>query len=174
MDNRNIIDFYKEWETAAIKADLDEKRHDFSVLVSNQIRDFNLGTVIRNANAFLAKDVIICGRKQWDRRGAVGVHHYENLRHVRYIEEFDPGDRPLVGIDNIPGAVPIDTFSWPKDAVMAFGEEKVGLPDEIIKLCSAVVYIRQYGSVRSLNVGTASGLAMYSYCLQHVNQGDIP
>jgi tRNA G18 (ribose-2'-O)-methylase SpoU len=26
------------------------------------------------------------------------------------------------------------------------------------------VYIKQYGSVRSLNVGTASGIAMYDYC----------
>lgn len=163
-DTRNIVDFYKYWDTEAIKADLDSKRHNFSVLVENTIRDFNLGSVIRNANAFLAKEVIIYGRKQFDRRGTVGTHLYENLKHVVHKDSLDL-DGVFIGVDNVEGAEPIENFVWPKEhVILAFGQENYGLSDQILKICKHVVYISQYGSVRSLNVGCASAIAMYDYC----------
>ena len=169
-DKRNVIDYYRYFTTEAIKADLDEKRHNYSVLVSNLLRDFNLGTIIRNANAFLAKDVIIYGRKKYDRRGTVGAHVYSNLKHLKTVEEMDFGDYVVVGIDNNIDAVPIETFDWKKiqgdrHLIMVFGQEDVGIPDELLRVCEHITYITQYGSTRSLNVGTASGIAMFSYCL---------
>jgi len=166
-ENRNIIDYYHYWETEAIKADLDTKLHNFSVLVSNKFYDFNLGSVIRNANAFLAKEVIIYGRKSYDKRATVGTHNYVNLKKVKEVDDLGfLKDCFVVGLDNIDGAVPIETFEWPTDrhVVMVFGQEKVGLPDELIELCDKIVYVKQYGSVRSLNVGCASAIAMYDYC----------
>ena len=79
MENRNIIDHYWYWKTEDIKADLDSKRHNFSILCSNLYNDFNIATVIRNSNAFLAKEVIVYGSKQYDRRGTVGTHNYTNF-----------------------------------------------------------------------------------------------
>lgn len=166
MDTRNVIDFYKNWEMDAIRGDLDEKRHDFSILVANEINDFNLGTLVRNSNAFLSREVIIYGRRKWDRRGAVGTHLYENLKHVRHVEDLSfPSGPTFVGVDNIPGAVPLETFQWPSGpVVMVFGQEGIGLTEDLLALCDHVVYIKQYGSVRSLNVGCASAIAMYDYC----------
>lgn len=165
-DPRNVDDRYQYWAEDAIKADLREHCHNFSVLVSNKTKDFNLGSVIRNANAFLAKEVIIYGSKQYDRRGTVGAHLYTNLRHVRFTDDLDVSGALVVGVDNLEGAVPMEDFQWPRDqhVIMAFGEETDGLPPEFIKLCQTMVYIKQYGSVRSLNVGCASAVAMYDYC----------
>lgn len=173
-DPRNVIDFYKYWTEDAIKADLREKSHNFSVLITNQFKDFNLGTVIRNANAFCASNVIIYGKKQYDKRGCVGTHLYAQMNHVKFVDELEnilPKDRLIVGVDNIEGAKPIENFIWPKDkhVVITFGEESCGLSEEIIKMCDHIVYIKQYGSVRSLNVGTASGIAMYDYCNKTIN-----
>ena len=165
-DKRNIIDYYKYWTKEAIKADLDTKRNNFSVLVSNEINDFNLGSVIRNANAFLAKEVIVCGKKKFDKRGTVGTYIYENLKYVKYIDDFViPDNSILIGVDNIENSIPIETFEWPKcHVIMAFGQEQVGLSEEIIKKCTNLLYIKQYGSVRSLNLGCASAIAMYDFC----------
>ena len=63
-DNRNLIDHYKYWDDDAIIADLETKRHNFSVVCCNIGNDFNIATVIRNANAFLAKEVVIYGNKK--------------------------------------------------------------------------------------------------------------
>lgn len=169
-DKRNVIDVYKYWTTEAIVADLRTKHHNFSVLITNQFNDFNMGTVIRNANAFCAKEVIVYGRKSYDRRGTVGAHLYTTMKHVRFVEELDLSDSVLVGIDNLDGAVPIEDFEWPdKHVVMAFGQEATGLTQEIIDRCQHMVYIKQYGSVRSLNVGVASGITMYDYCKKKIS-----
>lgn len=172
-DKRNVIDYYKYFTVDAIKADLDVKRHDFSVLVTNKFKDFNLGTVIRNANAFLAKEVIIYGSKHYDRRGAVGTYNYENIKIVKYVEELD-FPSPIIGIDNIPRAKPIETFEWPKGPLtIVFGQEDIGIPDEILEMCDHVLYITQYGSTRSLNVGCASAIAMYDYTKKMIAKNDI-
>lgn len=164
-DTRNVIDLYKYWSEEAIRADLGAKAHNFSVLITNKFNDFNIGSVIRSSNAFCAKEVIVYGNRKYDKRGTVGAHLYTSLRKVRFTDELDLTDCVVVGVDNIDGAVPLETFEWPtKHVIMAFGQETTGLTKEIIDLCQHIVYIKQYGSVRSLNVGCASAIAMYDYC----------
>lgn len=176
METRNIIDHYHYWKHEAILADLDEKANNFSIVCSNLYNDFNIATCIRNANAFLAKKVVIYGSKQYDRRGTVGTHHYVRMLHAgtfpRLGETLDSlkqevgMDLHLVAVDNVPKARLLDSYAWPKDkhVVMIFGQEQVGVPQELLELANDTVYIAQYGSVRSLNVGTASGVVMYDYC----------
>lgn len=162
-ERRNLIDYYAYWKTEAIKAHLDTQRHDFSVLLSNECKEFNIGTVMRNSNAFLGRRVFLLGRKKFDRRGALGTYIYENVVHVKTLNELP--DLPIVAVDNVEGALPIETFEWPRgEFIMAFGREQDGVPPEILERAESLVYIRQYGSVRSLNVATASGIAMFDYC----------
>lgn len=164
-DPRNVIDLYKYWTVEAIQADLRTKHHNFSVLITNKFHEFNIGSVIRNANAFCAAEVTIYGRKKYDKRGTVGAHLYTNMKHVKFKEKLDLEGKVVIGIDNLEGAVPLETFEWPKEhVVMAFGQEGTGLTEDILELCDHIVYITQYGSVRSLNVGCASAIAMYDYC----------
>jgi tRNA G18 (ribose-2'-O)-methylase SpoU len=175
METRNVIDHYHYWKHEDIVADLDTKRNNFTILCSNLYNDFNIATVIRNANAFLASKVIIYGSKQYDRRGTVGTHRYTHFAHARtttdLIEEMKNifvthSNVKMIGIDNISDAKSIDDYEWDINThyIIALGQEQVGLPEEIIQMCSELLYIKQYGSVRSLNVGTASGIVMYDYC----------
>lgn len=170
-DKRNIIDVYKYWTVDAIKADLDKKRHNFTVVCVNLANDFNIGSIIRNANAFLAKEVILIGRKRWDRRGAVGTHNYLQFNHVKTVDDFATWLKTkklssVVAIDNVPDAQPIREYIWSSDyfeTILVFGQEDTGIPEDILKLCPTKLYIPQHGSVRSLNVGCASAIAMYEY-----------
>src|SRR5881227_1991334 len=61
-DTRNVVDRYRYWRRDAIVADLDARRHPFHVAVENWQHDLNIGTVVRNANAFLAAAVHVGGR----------------------------------------------------------------------------------------------------------------
>jgi tRNA G18 (ribose-2'-O)-methylase SpoU len=168
-ETRNIIDHYWYWKHEAIIADLDTKRHNFSVLCCNLGQDFNISSVIRNTGAFLPKEVVIWGSKQYDKRGTVGTHKYIHVKHFKEdsLEEmlkYFSGSK-IVGIDNVSNAVSIKKYQWPKEHfVMAFGQEQIGLDQNIISACSDIVYIPQFGSVRSLNVACASAIAMYDYC----------
>ena len=173
-ETRNIINHYHYWQHDAIVADLDAKRNNFYVLCSNLYNDFNIATIIRNANAFLAKKVILYGSKQFDRRGAVGTHRYTHFEHFKEQEGLniflkEKKFSRIVGIDNVENSIPITKYDWgtpteSEDVLMIFGQEQVGIPEHLLDLCDDVVYIPQYGSVRSLNVGTSSGIAMYDFC----------
>jgi tRNA G18 (ribose-2'-O)-methylase SpoU len=166
-DPRNLIDHFKYWHHDAILAALDARRHEFVVVLENFAYDFNIGTAIRNANAFLAREVWIAGRRRFDRRGAMGTHRYQ---HVHYTDD-EPGllarlkgeGMRIVAVDNIPGAVSMIDYPWQADSVLVFGQEQIGVAPHSLSVADDVVYIPQYGSTRSINVGVASGIAMYSY-----------
>jgi tRNA G18 (ribose-2'-O)-methylase SpoU len=166
-DARNVVDRYRYWRLAAVVADLDERRHPFHVAIENWQHDLNIGTVVRNANAFLAAEVHIVGRRRWNRRGAMVTDRYQ---HVRYHDDVDGLARwaaedglPLVGIDLLPGSSSIVTADLPRRCVLLFGQEGPGLSERARVACASVLHIPQLGSTRSINAGVASGIAMYEW-----------
>ncbi|MBB2945946.1 tRNA G18 (ribose-2'-O)-methylase SpoU [Actinoplanes lutulentus] len=170
-DRRNVVDRYRYWTREAVIADLDERRHGFHVAIENWQHDFNIGTVVRNANAFLAAEVHIVGRRRWNRRGAMVTDRYQHVRHHPTIEEFvawsvDSGV-PIVGIDNLPGSRPMETTTLPRRCVLLFGQEGPGLSDPARAACAELFSIAQYGSTRSINAGVASGIAMHAWIRAH-------
>lgn len=170
-DARNVVDKYRYWSVDAIVDDLDHQRHSFHVAIENWEHDFNIGTVVRNANAFLAAGVHIIGERRWDRRGAMSTHRYLQVTHHPDIESFATwarqGNLPIIAIDNIANSRPIEHTQLPKDSVLLFGQEGPGLSAQALDASSMICGITQYGSTRSLNAGVASGVAMFAWVLQH-------
>nr|WP_232805748.1 RNA methyltransferase [Glycomyces xiaoerkulensis] len=171
-DRRNVVDPYRYWRREAIVADLDERRHDFHVAIENWRHDFNIGTVVRNANAFGAKAVHIIGKRRWNRRGAMVTDRYQHVAHHSTVEAFlawaKAEELAVVGIDNLPGSVPIETAPLPRKAVLVFGQEGPGLSGPVREVCRTVCSISQFGSTRSINAGVASGIAMHAWIREHV------
>ncbi len=176
-DRRNVVDRYRYWRLEAIVADLDERRHPYHVAIENWTSDRNIGTVVRNANAFGAASVTIVGRRRWNRRGAMVTDRYQHVAHVATIDELlawaGAEDLPLVGIDNLPGSVPLESTALPRRCVLLFGQEGPGLSHEAKAGCALVCSIAQVGSTRSINAGVASGIAMHTWLRQHA-LGDRP
>ena len=170
-DRRNVADRYRYWTNDAIVADLDLHRHPFHVAIENWQHDMNIGTVVRNANAFLAASVHIVGRRRWNRRGAMVTDRYQHVVHHPTVDDFvawASGEQlPLVGIDNLPGSVPIESVELPPRCVLVLGQEGPGLSAEIRSAVDVVCSISQYGSTRSINAGVASGIAMHTWIRQH-------
>ena len=114
-DRRNVADRYRYWRTEAIAADLDTRRHPFHVAVENWQHDLNIGAVVRNANAFLAAEVHIVGRRRWNRRGAMVTDRYQHVRHHPTLAAFAAwaaeAGVPVLGVDNLPGSVAIDGYA---------------------------------------------------------------
>ena len=167
---RNVVDKYKSWPTESIKRDLQRTANPFAVCMEHWQGDFNISTLIRNANAFNAEKVFYLGKRRFDRRGTVGTHHYVDLVFL------DGGVSELVTLknqytivavdNNVSNTHKLDKFDWQsleKPPLMVFGEEGVGITEETLKIADYNVEIPQYGSVRSLNVGTSSGILMYSF-----------
>jgi len=170
-DSRNVADHYRYWTMDAIVADLDTKRHSFHVAIENWQHDLNIGSIVRTANAFLAAEVHIVGRKRWNRRGAMVTDRYQHVRHHPDIDSFVTFARgeglPIIGVDNVAGSTPVETTALPKDSVFLFGQEGPGLSPEALDAADAVVEITQFGSTRSINASAAAAIVMHQWVLQH-------
>ncbi len=170
-DRRNVLDRYRYWTREAIVADLDTRRFPFHVAIENWEHDFNIGTVVRNANAFQAAAVHIVGKRRWNRRGAMVTDRYQHVFHHQSIDEFlawSTHERlPIIGIDNLPGSRAIERTPIPERCVLAFGQEGPGLSEPLRGAVDVVLSIAQFGSTRSINAGVASGIAMHHWVATH-------
>ena len=171
-DTRNVVDRYRNWTVEAIVADLDARRHPFHVAIENFEHDMNIGSVVRSANAFLAAEVHIVGNRRWNRRGAMVTERYQHVRHHDSIEALlawsADAALPLIGIDNVEGSVPIETYDIPRECVLVFGQEGPGLSARAQEACVDLLAITQFGSTRSINAGAAAAVAMHAWVRRHV------
>ena len=175
-DRRNVEDRFRYWTLPAIVAELDRTRAPLQIAIQNWEHDFNIGSIVRTANAFNVAGVHIIGRRRWNRRGAMVTDRYLSVHHHASVEEFvaalaAPADGgtgyALVGVDNLPGAGPLETTALPERCCLAFGSEGPGLTPELVAACQRLVAITQHGSTRSINAGAAAANAMYAWSTQH-------
>lgn len=171
-----MVDRYRYWRVEAIVADLDPHRHPFHVAIENWIDDRNIGTVVRTANAFLAAEVHIVGRRRWNRRGAMVTDRYQHVRHHATVDDLvawaETASLPIVGIDNLAGSQPIESASLPRGVVLLFGQEGPGLSAQARAAATVTLSIAQFGSTRSINAGVAAGIAMHAWVRQHAAPGN--
>ncbi len=170
-DRRNVVDRYRYWTVEAIVADLDTRRHEFVVAIENWQHDLNIGTVVRTANAFLAREVVIVGRRRWNRRGAMVTDRYQHIAHVpdsAALRDYaDERGYSIVAIDNLPGSLPLESNPLPRKAILLFGQEGSGLSDDARQVADELYSIAQFGSTRSINAGVAAGIAMHAWIREH-------
>ncbi|MFF0989790.1 TrmH family RNA methyltransferase [Kocuria nitroreducens] len=171
-DRRNVVDAYRYWTMAAIVADLDTRRHGFHVAVENWQHDLNIGSVVRTANAFLAHEVHIVGKRRWNRRGAMVTDRYQHVRHHASVEEFAAWAHaeglPVIGIDNFPDSQQLETYDLPERCVLVLGQEGPGLSPEMHAAAGTTLSIAQFGSTRSINASAAAAVAMHAWIRRHV------
>ncbi len=171
-DRRNVIDRYRYWRLEAIVADLDRSRVGLHVAIQNWEHDFNIGSIVRTANAFNVAAVHIVGRRRWNRRGAMVTDRYLHVVHHEDEESLFSwlAERHItpIGVDNLPGAVPLEETRLPEHCCLIFGSEGPGLTDAMVAGCSMLVAITQQGSTRSLNAGAAAAIAMYHWRLSQL------
>jgi tRNA G18 (ribose-2'-O)-methylase SpoU len=185
-DTRNVVDAYRYWTVEAITADLDARRgarpdRALHVAVENWAHDLNIGSVVRTANAFNAAGVRIVGRRRWNRRGAMVTDRYLHVEHDPDAgslaawaaaagqpgPEEAPTRLPIIGVDNVPGSVPLEGYPLPSACVLLLGQESTGLSPEAQAVCDVIVHVTQHGSTRSLNAGAAAAIAMWAWAVRH-------
>jgi tRNA G18 (ribose-2'-O)-methylase SpoU len=123
-DRRNVVDAYRYWTVEAIVADLDARRHPLHVAIENWQHDLNIGSIVRTANAFNVAAVHIVGKRRWNRRGAMVTDRYVHIEHHPTVDALaswaGAAGLPLVGIDNLPTAEPIETAVLPEAVILLF------------------------------------------------------
>lgn len=151
----------------ALRARLDARRLPYGVALENLSKDWNIGNLIRSANAFLYKEINLVGRNAFDQTGARHVHRFEHLRHHANRESFLAYVREagyqLVAVEIDARAEFLHRFAFPPHPLFLFGAELEGLSPELAAAADARLMIPQYGLVPCLNVNIACTLVLYEY-----------
>jgi tRNA G18 (ribose-2'-O)-methylase SpoU len=174
----NVHDHLKSLTVAEIKDTYIKNTIPAASAMMHVTGDFNLSTLIRNSNFFGYERVFyVGGKKAYDRRGCVGTHNYIPVTFIKTEEEFvktvkDLG-YSLISVENNINYVSYDFHSLMNvirnghdtlnKPLFIFGEEQKGLSDYILSNSDRIVTISGRGTVRSLNVGTASGIVLSTY-----------
>lgn len=171
-DTRNLVDKYKGLSVESIKESLGEQRVDLEIALENLTRDYNMGTIVRTANAFNVNKIHIIGSRQWNKRGAMKTDAYMDIEYhstvAGFRETIKAKGGKILAVDIVEGALPIHSVELPGNSVLVFGSEGPGLSGEMLSAADEIVFIEQFGSTRSINVGVAAGMAMYEWVRQNV------
>lgn len=166
-DTRNVLDEFKDISHEDIVAALDNRGVSLEIAIENTLRDFNMGTIVRSANAFGVRRVHVIGRRQWNKRGAMMTDKYLEIEYHASAEIFSSTmklrKKCVYALENNVSSQSIRDVAFPENLVFIFGQESSGISEELLKVADEVVHIDQLGSTRSLNVGVAAGIAMFEW-----------
>lgn len=180
---KNVHDWLQTLSVPEIKEYCQNNVVNAAVGMTHVSGDFNLGTVIRNANFLGFKEVFyVGGKKHYDARSTVGTNHYTPVSFIKTEEEFVDvikNKYTLVCVENN-----IPKFSWKTMSVFdeetfnetlhpplfLFGEEQKGISEYLLNECGYIITIPHFGSVRSLNVGSTSAIIMAMYRQKYKNE----
>lgn len=175
MDSRNLIDEYKGLSNEQVFDVLSKKRNDLEVAIENVSHDFNAGTIVRNANSFNVTKVHIVGKRKYNRRGAMCTDKYLEICYwasgAEFLADQRTRGREVVAIENNVECKPLGKKQFKQGTTLVFGGESDGLSAEMLEGVDDVREIESFGSTRSVNVGVASGIAMYEWVRQCVLEG---
>ncbi len=166
---QNVLNHFKTMEAECVRAQLDEDRSDLVLILENIAYDINVGGLIRTFNIMNGAKILIVGRKQWDRRGAVGTHNY---CYVEYYPEMSEAlatldsDYKIFAAELTNDSIPLNYVKFPAKTAIIMGAEATGITPETLSMVDFTVSIPQRGSARSMNVTAAGSIIMWEYTRQ--------
>jgi tRNA (guanosine-2'-O-)-methyltransferase len=141
-----------------------------AVLLDSVESPFNIGAIVRTAAAFRVDHLYLAGSALSPAHAkagktAMGTERYLTwTRFERGAEAADAARHDgfrVVGLELAEGAVPVHQLPAGADVCLAVGHEDHGLSPATLAACDAVAFIPQLGRVGSLNVATATAIAVY-------------
>ena len=140
-DSRNVVNRYKGVPMEQIINDLDAHGSALEIAIDNVARDFNMGTIVRSANAFGVRHVHVIGRRQWNKRGAMMTDKYLHVRYYAAADDFMHAiaGKELIAVDNVDGSQPLSCTKLPKNAVLLFGKSYCSMLSGLLRLSNLAV-----------------------------------
>ncbi|MET0903861.1 MAG: TrmH family RNA methyltransferase [Acidimicrobiales bacterium] len=131
---------------------------------------FNVGAIIRTAAAFRVEDVWLAGHTPDPDdakvgKTALGTQRYLTFRRaeatVAAIEAARAADYRVVGLELADGAAPLHELPRARSTCLVVGHEDRGCSPTTLEACDEVAFLPLLGKVGSLNVATATSIALY-------------
>jgi len=158
-----------------IREELDRLRHPFRVAIDRAKNPFNIGSIIRTAHSFLAKEIILIGTEPWYERAAMGMQRYENIVELpterAFLDAAESAGWPLIAFEKDHAEQGMWEAEIPDDAVLIFGNEDEGCSPGILEAADQVLAIPMFGINHSYPISVAAGIAMAEWARRYYEKG---
>ncbi len=143
------------------------------IVVLENIRSaYNVGSVFRTADAFLAEAIYIIGYTAQPphkeiKKTALGAEEAVNWKHFETSEaaiaDLKANGFKVYAVEQAEGSIRLQSikFNSSDRIAMIFGNEKAGVEQSTISLCDGCIEIPQLGMKHSLNIATAAGVVLW-------------
>lgn len=167
-----------------IRETLEPIRHPVSLALFGSENYFNAAAIIRTAHQFLVREIILVDCPKIYEKATMGTHKWETIVHKTLVE-FCREHSVLSSSDNRPLVIcerraELETeslmyFKFPKNPILCFGNEKTGIPAELLALgeehrkllpnenSGKIVSIPQFGLQNDLNLANAASIVLYDW-----------
>lgn len=146
--------------------DLDS-RGDFCFVAQSFQKRANIGVLLRCADAGMAREVVVVGRKGWRKTGAVGSTGCVPYRHFHMPREVIAYMRnngmSIVAVENDEHSISLFDCVYPPKPAFVLGNEVYGVHRDFLEAADLIVEIPMYGNIQSLNVSVSGAVVMYDY-----------
>jgi tRNA G18 (ribose-2'-O)-methylase SpoU len=160
-----------------IKRELEALRHPFSVAVERAKNPFNIGSIVRTAHSFMAREIVLVGTEPWYERAAMGMQRYETLVELpdakALIERVRAAGHKLVVFERESASVGLWEAELPDGAVLVFGNEDSGVSAELVEAADEIVAIPMFGINNSYPITVAAGIAMAEWARRRYSGGRL-
>ena len=141
-----------------------------ALLLDSVQTPFNVGSIERTAAAMRVDDVWLSGSTadpdhERTRKTALGSDRFLTFHRVESpvaaVEAARGAGYRVIGIELADDAVPLPEADLTGDVCLVVGHEDRGLTAAVLAACDLVAFIPQLGRIGSLNVATATAIALY-------------
>lgn len=142
------------------------------VIVAAHLRSAeNMGACMRIGDAVGAKQVILINEAdsvKAKRIRQVSRHSHKHIdwlicTRTEFLAEHIERLHPLIAVELTTTSTDIYETELPLECAMMIGNERDGIPEELLAVCDSAVHIPMYGVNGSMNVATALGISIYEW-----------
>ncbi len=152
------------------------------VVILDNIRSLNnIGSVFRTSDAFLVKEIYLCGitatpphpdihKTALGAEDSVLWHYYDNTLDV--IDKLHQDGYTVLSIEQVNNSISLENVVLDKNKKYAvvLGNEVKGVQQEVVDKCDGCVELPQHGTKHSLNVSVTAGIVIWDFYKQLYNK----
>ena len=157
------------------RMDVDEfkksKKIPLTIILDNNRSLSNVGSVFRTSDAFLVKEIILCGitakpPQKEIQKTALGATDSVDWRYFEStfdaVKELQSKGTVVWAVEQAEEKLWANSFDLPKkDLALVFGNEVKGVSEEVMSIVDDCVEIPQFGTKHSLNISISAGIMIW-------------
>ncbi len=156
----------------------DAMKMPVTIILDNIRSLVNVGSVFRTSDAFLIKEVILCGITATPphreiQKTALGATESVDWRYAEstanIVKELQSQKVKVYAVEQADDSKMLDVidFSFDQEIAIVMGNEVKGVSDEVMEIVDDCIELPQFGTKHSLNISVTTGIMIWELFQQY-------